>query len=276
MKEYFSENTLKSYIDKIHKQQPENMFSLITLIAGQLLSSIYYLYNYHHILYNNFEIDEILVKDIETLPVIQLTNFKNCTTSNGTHFQNEISNPYITHPQLLLNNQCSSYSEMYSIGCCLYYLMYNRYPHIEEDFVSLYHSIYNIPVMYDTKRENNESLPYSDLISLHTSNELFKSIPTFKPNEKNRIKEWNAMNDIIQFLLLSSYDELNLLKDRFYNKTETKRKIDKGEIIEEHLYIQKKWNLLFTNQTVLKLIQHADNKVQKLMENVESSPKKMF
>ena len=115
---------------------------------------------------------------------------------------------------------------------------------------------------------------------LHSSkNELFKSLPIFKQNDIKSMMEWNALNEVIQFLLSSSYDELHLLQDRFYNKTETKRKLEKGEIIEDYLYIQKKWNNLFINQTVLKLIQRADAKVSgqvDTIDSVENSPQKFL
>ena len=129
---------------------------IIVFYAACFISILNYIHS-HHYIHRNISVSNILI-DSNGYPY--LTNFSYCKKlkSDSTSTLLEIS--HFSSPEMLSSSKYSYETDYWSIGICLYYLYYRRYPFRLEsnDPMKIYKEIIRTEFEYPNTDENLHSL----------------------------------------------------------------------------------------------------------------------
>ena len=127
MMEYCPYGNLVQYYQSLLQQRQRISFDLINIIFGQISCACLYLHYCKRYVHRDIKMENILVKTVLPFPVIKLCDFGVTRTVDISMVSNATT-PICANLSILQGEEYSDDCDLFSIGCCLYYLMYGKYP----------------------------------------------------------------------------------------------------------------------------------------------------
>ena len=125
--EYCQYGNLAEFVYQQQLKTGNLSIELIKLIFGQIASACIYLHFQKRYVHRDIKMENILVKSLEPFPIIKLCDF-GVTRVCDSLMESCATTPVCANLNILQGQGYNDDCDLFSIGCCLYYLVYKKYP----------------------------------------------------------------------------------------------------------------------------------------------------
>lgn len=185
---------------KFFPNSPTNsnlLIDYITFYSAIIFIIIDYLHN-HKIIHRDLKINNFMIERDGYLKLIDMGSAKKIL--NG-YAKTMLGTPHYIAPEIIEGSNYSFSADYYSIGICLYYLLYNKFPfgNEEKDAYKIYQDIINKKVIFDENNISKNINKYPELIHLISNllikdpNKRISNIDIIKSNLFFKGFEWNLL-----------------------------------------------------------------------------------
>lgn len=173
------------------------LIDYITFYSAIIFIIIDYLHN-HKIIHRDLKINNFMIEKDGYLKLIDMGSAKKIL--NG-YAKTMLGTPHYIAPEIIEGSNYSFSADYYSIGICLYYLLYNKFPfgNEEKDPYKIYQDIINKKVIFDENNISKNINKYPELIHLISNllikdpNKRISNIDIIKSNLFFKGFEWNLL-----------------------------------------------------------------------------------
>ena len=153
---------LDSYIEKTYEDKNKSNYDYIPvedleILIGQILTMCFFLHE-KGIVHRDWKLNNILVKKVKPFVILRLTDFGYARANSAVMMT--LSGTFATaDPNILMGKNYTDRSELYSLGCILYRLIYHKYPFEGcNDEETIYNKVDKGEIEYPTIREEYQPL----------------------------------------------------------------------------------------------------------------------
>ena len=163
--EFCEKGDLYSYIRKEYRNKNIDRLSidLIETVFGQLLAACFYIHN-QRIVHRDWKLSNIVVSKETPFIWIKLIDFGSARANNAV-MMTRAGTPYTVDPHIVFGENYTDRSELFSLGCILFYLIYLRYPCSDcDDEEDIYDKVMNKEIEYPSFKDDEDYIPFINLI----------------------------------------------------------------------------------------------------------------
>lgn len=124
--EYSQYGDLHEYIKNQLQSNEPIPISTIKILVGQLFASLFYIHD-QRIVHRDIKPMNYLIKQLQPFIWIQLCDFGNSRT-NDTIMKSKVGTLITSSPDIMNENGYTNRIELFSLACCIYYILFGIYP----------------------------------------------------------------------------------------------------------------------------------------------------